>query len=236
MCRTLLLLPPVLICACGMDALRVEGTGEAVTKVVPVAMLNGITLSGSMDVTVVRGDTQRVEIKAQPELIDLVKTKVDNGMWVITTEKDYRTNKGFEVRLTVPMLNSVIVNGSGSVSSEEVYNTGKTHLEITGSGSIRIDTLRESLVEAWIEGSGGIHIGAGECRRLEARLGGSGELIAPDLCATNMTTVIPGSGSVTVDILDSLTADIRGSGGVRYRGRPVVISRSTGSGSLTALP
>ncbi len=231
-----LFLPAASILGCGTGSSTVEGTGEAVTQVLPVALLNAITVEGSMDVIVERGDTQRVEVIAQPGIIGLVKTKVDNGMWWITTSKDYTTDKGFTVRLTVPMLNTVIVRGSGSVTSEEVYNTGKTHLEIGGSGNIRIDTLRETLVEAWIDGSGGIRIGSGECATLDARISGSGAIQAQELCATKAHVSIPGSGEMHIDVLDSLMVDVSGSGDVRYRGTPVVISSSSGSGTITAIP
>lgn len=225
----------MLVAACSTGLSRVEGTGEPVTRVVPVAMLNGITVEGSMDVIVVRGDTQRVEVTAQPELIDLLKTKVDNGMWVVTTTTDYRTDKTFIVRLTVPMLNSVIVEGSGSVTSEQVYNTGKTHLAVTGSGSIAIDTLHEGLLEVRIEGSGSVSVN-GTCRELELTGQGSGDLRALGLAANEAEITLEGSGSAELTVISGLEATLSGSGSLRYRGKPEVSTRIEGSGSVTALP
>ncbi len=225
----------LLITACGTGLSRVEGTGEPVTKVVPVAMLSGITVDGSMDVIVVRGDTQRVEVTAQPELIDLLKTKVDNGMWEVTTTADFRTDKGFIVRLTVPMLNSVIVEGSGSVTSEQVYNTGKTHLAVKGSGSIAIDTLHEGLLEVIIEGSGSISVN-GTCRELELTGQGSGDLKALGLAANEADIDLHGSGGAEVTVISGLEATLSGSGSLRYRGKPEASTTVEGSGSVIALP
>lgn len=205
------------------------------TRVVPVAMLNGITVEGSLDVIVVRGDTQRVEVTAQPELIDLLKTKVDNGMWEVTTTTEYRTDKAFIVRLTVPMLNSVIVEGSGSVQSEQVYNTGKTHLAVTGSGSISIDTLHEGLLEVLIEGSGSVSVN-GTCRELELTGRGSGDLRALGLAANEAEITLEGSGCAELTVISGLEATLSGSGSLRYRGKPEVSTRIEGGGSVTALP
>ena len=213
-----------------------EGTGETITQEIPVAMLNAIEVEGSMDVTVLRGDTQKVEVTAQPELIDLIRTKVDNGVWKIGTMKGYSSDREFTVRITVPALNTVILEGSGDVTTEGVYNTGKTHLANRGSGQIRIDTLRESLLEVLSEGSGDIVIGSGECREMNVRLTGSGGLRAGDLCATHAKAELSGSGTMVIDVLDTLTANLTGSGDLRYRGAPVVISNAVGSGSLIAMP
>lgn len=228
-------MPALLFAGCIGDTAPVIGTGEPVTREIPVAMLNGITLEGSMDVTVVRGDTQRVEVTAQPELIDLVKTKVDNGMWKVTTTSDYKSDREFTVRLTLPMLNTVIIEGSGNVMSGQVFNTGKTHLAVKGSGSIAIDTLHEGLLEAVIDGSGSISVN-GTCRELELTSEGSGGLHALGLAANEAELNLRGSGSAEVTVISSLEAELSGSGGLRYRGKPEVSTKVTGSGSVTALP
>lgn len=205
------------------------------TRVVPVAMLNAIVVEGSTDVTVVRGDTQRVEVTGQSELIDLIKTKVDNGVWEITTTRCFSTDREFTVRLTLPMLNSVITEGSGNVTSEEVFNTGKTHLAIKGSGNIAIDTLHEGLLEVVIEGSGSVSVN-GTCRELEFLSKGSGDLRALGLAANAAEIELKGSGSAELTAISELEADLTGSGSLHYKGKPEVSTKVEGSGSVTALP
>ncbi len=228
---------PLMLCGigCGMAGDCVEGSGEPVTREIPVAMINAIVVEGSTDVTVVRGDTQRVEITGQPGLIDLIKTKVDNGVWEIRTTKCYSTDRAFSVRLTVPMLNSVVVEGSGNVSSEEVFNTGKTHLAIKGSGSIAIDTLHEGLLEVVMDGSGSVSVN-GTCRELEYTSNGSGDLHALGLAANEADIELKGSGSAELTAISALNAEISGSGSLRYKGKPEVSSSINGSGSVIALP
>jgi Putative auto-transporter adhesin, head GIN domain len=231
----ILAVPIMLLAACNGGLPEVSGTGEPVTRPIIVSRLSGITVEGSMDVRVMRGDTQRVEITGQPELIDLVKTKVDNGMWHISTTKSYTTDKHFVVHLTVPMLNSVVIKGSGDVVSEGVYNTGKTYLAVLGSGSIAIDTLNEGLLEMLIEGSGSIGVN-GTCRELELTSNGSGSLNALGLVANEAEISLEGSGSAEVTVISSLEARLTSSGSLRYRGKPEMDTKVEGSGSVTALP
>lgn len=222
----------VVAMGCNGKTATIRGSGEPVTRTIPVSRLNGIRVSGPMDVVVTAGDTQHVEVTAQPELIDLVRLRVDNGLWNVTTSRPFSSSKEFTVHLTVPNLNAIIVDGSGDVTSEPVFNSGKTRLEVNGSGSIRVDTLYETLAEAWITGSGDIVL-RGECAMLDARLTGSGDLEGRDLCATNTTADLSGSGEMTVDALDTLRVRISGSGNLRYRGNAFVAERSiTGSGTL----
>ena len=233
---TAIMLPALLLgIGCGMGTDCVKGTGNVITRVVPVAMVNAIVVEGSTDVTVIRGNEQRVEITGQPELIDLIKTKVDNGVWEISTTECYSTDREFSVRLTVPMLNSVITEGSGSVTSEQVFNTGKTHLAIKGSGSIAIDTLYEGLLEVLVEGSGSISV-FGTCRELDLTSNGSGDFHALGLAANEAQIELEGSGSAEFTAISELEARITGSGSLRYRGKPEVSTKVEGSGSITALP
>ncbi len=226
-------LPFLLLAGCGLDP-TVRGTGEPVTRKITVAMLNGITLQGSMDVIVTKGDTQRVEITAQPNLIDLVKTKVDNGMWDITTAPGYSTDRDFIVHLTVPMLNTVINEGSGGISCGQVFNTGKTHLAVNGSGSIAIDTLHEGLLEVLIHGSGSVRVD-GTARELQVDGRGSGDLRAFGLAANEAEITLDGSGGVELTAISSLEARLSGSGSLRYKGKPEVDASVEGSGSVTAV-
>ncbi len=221
-----------LLAGCGTDRTPVIGTGDPQTRTIPVSRLSGIQVSGPIDVEVTAGDTQHVEVTAQRELIDLVKLKVDNGLWRITTGRPFITDKQFTVHLTVPGLNTIIVDGSGNVTSEPVFNSGKTHLEVNGSGGIAIDTLYEKLAEAWITGSGSIRL-LGECDRLDARLSGSGDLMGRELCVKEADVELSGSGTMRVDVLDTLRARISGSGDLHVRGTPFIAERDlTGSGTI----
>lgn len=225
-----------LLAACSGGGIPVQSTGEPVTRTLPVSRLNGIRVSGPMEVVVTAGDTQHVEVTAQAELIDLLELKVDNGLWNITTRKDFSSREVFRVHLTVPMLNAIIVDGSGDVTCEPVFHSGKTHLEVNGSGDIRIDTLYEELAEVWIAGSGDVHL-RGECDQLDARLSGSGDLRGRDLCVLHTQADLSGSGDMTIDALDTLRVRISGSGNLGYRGDPVIAERSiSGSGTLGSIP
>lgn len=227
---------PLILGGCGIDrAGCVTGTGDPIERVVPVAMFNGIVVEGSTDVEVVRGDTQQVLVIAQPELIDLLKTRVEGGVWTITTTRCHNSTEGIRLRLTVPMLNSVIVQGSGNVVSEQVFNTGKTHLGIEGSGSIAIDTLHEGLLDIAVEGSGSIAL-HGTCRELRYTSNGSGDLKAPGLVANSAEMELNGSGNAEVTVISTLNAELSGSGTLRYRGTPEVNTHLEGSGSVIAVP
>lgn len=231
----LMVFPLVIGVACGVGTSSVKGTGEPVTREIPVAMLNGITVDDAIDVIVLRGDTQRVRVRAQADLIGLVKTKVDNGMWEIATTQSYSTDREFTIELTVPMLNSVIVAGSGDVRSEEVFNTGKTHLAVMGSGGLVIDTIHEGLLDVLIEGSGSVSV-IGTCRELELRSTGSGSFNALGLAVNEAEMTLEGSGGAEITAITRIDAEIRGSGGLRYKGKPEMRTTVEGSGSVTPLP
>jgi len=70
---------------------------------------------------------------------------------------------------------------------------------------------------------------------MEARISGSGKILAEDFQVSECSVMISGSGNCTVGVSDELDAKISGSGNVYYRGNPEINSATSGSGSVKSL-
>jgi hypothetical protein len=66
-------------------------------------------------------------------------------------------------------------------------------------------------------------------------LSGSGEYRAEGVDSATAEARITGSGSMTIQVRDRLSAHISGSGSVRYAGNPKVDTSVTGSGRVRPL-
>jgi hypothetical protein len=212
----------------------VKGVGAVVKKPLTVDAFHGINLEGSMDVVLTQGATQSVEVEAQANLIELIETKVVNGVWEISTKDGYSTYKAFTVRITVPVIDKVQVDGSGDVTSNGTFSSDAMELYLAGSGNITI-AFNSKKTEASIDGSGDMVL-SGSTTTLAVAIAGSGDVDAKGLKAADATVSIEGSGDVVLDASQSLEASIAGSGDISYRGAPARISRNVmGSGEVRPL-
>ncbi len=222
----------LLLSSCAVDC--VTGTGAPVVRTLQVPAFTGILVDGALDVHVTRGSTASVTVEGQAELVDLVATEVRNGTWRIYTSKCYSTDAQFVVRIQVPQMDRIELKGSGQVRADSVLSGPKAFLLVKGSGDITVNELHVKQLMVSLRGSGDIAV-SGTAERFDAELEGSGDIQAQDLAAAQAEIVVQGSGDATITAIKDLDASILGSGNIRYRGQPKVISRIEGSGMVTPI-
>lgn len=211
----------------------VGGGGPVVSRDVEIDDVSSVELASSGDLTVRRGDTPSLTVRAPEGTQDRLVSEVRDGVLVL----DARGSFGFqdlgdvEYELVVGELQQVLISGSGDVTGSDV--TGEElRVLISGSGSVEIDGLDADEVAASVDGSGDVDLSG---RTATARFGidGSGGIEAEDLRADEVEASIGGSGSIEVHAARRLDASIGGSGSVTYSGDPEVTSQVDGSGDVT---
>ena len=213
----------------------VDGKGPRVEKDLQLDDFNGIRLTFSADVYLTPGRSQSVRVSAQQNIIDLLETEVDNGIWKIDTEENIDDHSKIKIYITVPEMDYVKLSGSGNIYTEGLFeNNGKAvEVGVSGSGDLQFRTNARSLSAA-ISGSGDIEL-KGSTDDISIRVSGSGDIDAIDLTARNCEVRISGSGNAKVHATQDLNVRVSGSGDVYYRGRPNVQSRISGSGDLESV-
>ena len=214
-----------LVALTGLSAqkwLGIRGEGPVVKKDLSISGFDQLGLAISADVFVNQGATTKVTVEGQANLIDNLVTEVKNGKWTIK----------FRDNVTMPNVSSLGISGSGDIVVENGLRTGDLGLHISGSGSIKVPSLQGSGVEAHISGSGSVIL-SGQAQKLEIHISGSGDVDALGLNASACAVHVSGSGDCTVDVKEALDVHIRGSGNVRYKGQPRLMSKVSGSGSVS---
>jgi len=202
-------LPPGRVLAAWFD--QVKGTGDVATQQRTVGSFTRVVVKGSIDVAVTVGKPQSVAVEAQPNIAEIVETKVDGGALVVSTTKSYSTNKKATVRVAMPALAGV---------------------ELNGSSNLAVDGARGASLELALSGSGDIRA-AGSVDKLTYSCSGSGSADLRKLQAKTADVTISGSGDVKVAAADALTVTISGSGDVVYYGSPRLSQKIRGSGSVS---
>jgi hypothetical protein len=190
-----------------------HGSGITATETRDTGPFSRIEIAGSTDVEAVVGDSATtVTVTADDNLVGSVTTEVRSGTLRVSLKNgSYSFDVSPIVRVTVPELTSVTVSGSADARVRGLDGES-FHSVIQGSGNVRAE---------------------GRVDVLEATIRGSGDLELDGLEAREAHVEIAGSGDASVRATGKLTAEVKGSGDVVYRGDPEQVSKSVhGSGSI----
>jgi len=215
---------------------RVNGNGDIATEARDTGAFDGIALTGGFNVLIRQGAGNKVEIKADRNLLPLIETRVIDGSkgrtLEISPKKGVNVHSATNPSLTIemPALRSISVAGSGTVKVEAMKTAG-VDASIAGSGDIRFAGLDAERLGMKVSGSGDI-VAAGRCASAQVTIAGSGDVKAADLVAEDVKVSIAGSGDAQVNATRRLNVSIAGSGDVKYAGSPEISSSVAGSGKV----
>jgi len=193
----------------------IRGEGPKVTKTLDLDEITELGVSIGANVYLTQGNKQKVEVKAQQNIIDLLDREVRGGKWRVRLEKgtNLKNHDGIDIYMTISTIEELSVAGSGSIIGKTKFNN--------------LDDLEVS-----IAGSGDVDL-SGSGDDLEVSVAGSGDVDMAGFVVDNCEVSIAGSGDCEVNVSGSLKVSIAGSGDVKYKGNPDKVKSSiAGSGDV----
>lgn len=189
----------------------VRGSGVRKTEKRDLPAFTSIETTGAFEVTVTCQKPASFEIEADDNILPLVETEVKGGVLRVTTKKNYRSNGGIEVRITVPNLDSV---------------------RSTGAGKFRVSDLKNDNFEIHSTGAAQVSV-SGQSKSVTISSTGAGKIDAHNLRAQTAEVRVTGAASVEVNAGDELDVTVSGAGRVTYSGNPRVTKHVSGAGQVT---
>lgn len=190
----------------------INGEGSVVTKTLKLDNFNEIGLAVVGEVYLSKGNTQKVTVKGQANIIDNLKTEVKDGEWDIEFDQKARNYEKLIFYITVPDIERLSIAGSGSIKGEDAFdNLDRLDLAIAGSGDIEF---------------------SGSARNVSVSIAGSGNVKVENLKTEDCKVDIAGNGDCSIEVTDALSVSIAGSGDVKYKGSPRLSTSIAGSGRV----
>ncbi|NND76893.1 MAG: DUF2807 domain-containing protein [Flavobacteriales bacterium] len=210
----------------------IKGEGKTVEKEISLDDLSYLSVTSAVDVELSQGP-QKVVAVGQANIIELLNRNVKGGHWTIDFTDKICWSTNFSVKVTLPSLEGVNINGSGDVRGNSVFSGESLDVFINGSGDVdlQVDMLQ---VVTKINGSGDVKL-VGEAEKHSVSINGSGDVSSLDMHTMNSSVSIHGSGDVRVHAEKSLKVQVEGSGDVHYKGNPEVSSKIQGSGEIHSI-
>lgn len=214
---------------------EIVGEGDVVTQTLSVANFTGIDLASLPNVTVKQGATQEVKATGHSNIIEKIKTDVNNNVWKIDLQEGTYNNINLSIEITVPNINTVIASGSGNIVVEDFENQNALTLAVSSTGNITLNKF-EGITELSPVISSAGNITANEdistLQTLNITASSNGNYNGFALSADNCTVTASSNGKVELTANTTLNVTISGNGNVYYKGSPSITQNVTGNGQL----
>jgi hypothetical protein len=248
---------PLLMSSCNPFHM-IRGDGTLVTQTLTLDDYDVIEANRLIKVTYVQlEDAPTLTVTTDQNIMEKYIFRVKDSKLQIKPKEEYKHANFFPTQFTVAThskgLRKVDLAGSVTFDLDSPFTGDDLEINLAGSGTINlndqvtiheldVDLAGSSTFNAFnlngkdfdgdVAGSGKINLG-GSMEKATFDIAGSGTVRAFDLQVEDMKCNIAGSGDIEISVSNSISADVAGSGRIKYKGDPQTIRKEVaGSGSI----
>ena len=208
----LILLLPLLVAGCHHGRFSgIQGNGKRELQKRQVPQFTSISTNGAFTVEITCQKDLSLEIEGDENVLGFVKSEVSSNILRLENSQSYSVSEPIMVRISVPNLEGLAVNGAGHITVKGMNNE-KFEIDSNGAPTITV---------------------AGKTKMVDVSASGAGKVDAQNLHATRAVVDARGVAKVDVDVSDQLDVEISGPSSVTYNGNPTVNKNLHGPGKLT---
>lgn len=163
----------------------------------------GVQAQGFVNVYLIKGTSQHIEIVAEENLHEHIITKVKNGVLLLSTEGNIRTSKEIRINVTYKELNTITSSGSTNVYVESELSDNKITLTASGASNIVTSSIYTEHTNIKSSGSANIKINS-FVNSKNVNLDGSGASNINTQSIESVNLLLSTSGSSRINIKNTL--------------------------------
>jgi len=227
----------MLVCA---SAITLAGcsAGPTVTEERDVNGVESVSMSGIGRLEIEQGPSESLEVEGPERIVEALKTRMEGSELRIEYDAGFLsglwgTGREPVIRLTVEDLSRVDLSGAGSIEVDSL-TTDSFELEVSGAGNAAIDDLQATRLKCTLSGAGNFEV-SGQVFEQNVDLSGAGSFQAADLRSSRADIEVSGAGSAKLWVTQELDLRLSGAGDIEYWGNPRVNQDVSGAGSIESL-
>lgn len=206
-----------------------------------VSGFSKIELSDNIDLVLIQGDTEKIEICGPQNILPNIQTVVTGDLLTIANVGECRWLRSPDEKVTVKLyfkkIYSFDYKGSGNVTNEDTIRMEYLRFDSeTGAGNIDL-TVDVGLLGAVILKENASMIFHGKAGQCETYTNARGILNLSDMQVNNMNIIYSGLADTHINVSGSIQAYVRYKGNVYCKGNPTIIRQEYfSSGRLIMIP
>jgi len=178
----------------------------------------GVKAGDAFNIEITQGETNSVNVDAPENVQAQIKTELKEGILVISSEGNIKSDKPIIIAIGIKSLNSLDISGSADVNSKNQLTISNLMIESSGAGDVHLD-VKGGDIKTKISGAGDVTL-KGNIQNLDATISGAGSLKATALETDKAKVKVSGAGNAKVNVKQSIDADVSGAGDIIYKGNP----------------
>lgn len=223
-----LVLPAILLSACVVNIQdSITGNGNVTKQVRDVPEFTGIKVSSGIDVILTQGEPQKIEVEADENLQDWIRTDVSGSVLNVHTEKSIRLAKTKKVYVTCKTLDKIEISSAGDLTAVTPFKADQLDIEMSSAGDLRLE-VEANAIDITISSAGNANL-KGKTGSLRADLSSAGDLNAFDLEAKKGNISVSSAGSARVFVTEEASFRSSSAGDIDYKGEPRISEIHTSS-------
>lgn len=190
-----------------------KGSGVMASEVRDARGFSAIDVGGVFQVEVTAQKDFELEVEADDNLLQYIKTEVHGNTLQISTDKRLSPSGPIRIRISAPNIDEMEVSGAANVTVNELKNASLT-VDASGASKIKLN---------------------GETSKLAVDVSGATNVNADNL--KSETAVVEASGASHVDVhaTGTLKANASGASKIVYAGSPASVQKTdSGASKITA--
>ena len=218
----------VLLGGCRLFGIR--GNGNVINVDRPVAAFDRIEVSGYYKVLLVRGTKEALSVEADENLMEHIRTRVENGTLVIDADRTMRHSKSLKIFITFVNLKGIELNGAVNIYNESELTLDDLDINLSGAaeGKMALNVRKLDL-----EMSGGSKFElTGKADDVNINASGAVHLYSIEMEIQRMRLELSGAGLAEVNVKEKLDTDISGASKIWYKGNPQLTQHVSGAASI----
>ena len=188
-----------------------KGSGNVASERREVSDFSKIDVSHVFQVEITAQSEYAVEVEADDNLLQFIKTEVRGDTLHIGLDERVKTGNPMRIRVSAPDIDRIEASGASRVN---VSNLKNSELAIDTSGASKINV-------------------AGETGNLIVDVSGASQLELGNLSAGTANVDASGASHVNVNVVNELIADASGASRISYTGSPKVQKSTSGASSVS---
>lgn len=187
----------------------VKGSGNTATDARNASGFKGVDVGGVFQVEITAQKEFGVEVEADDNLLQYIKTDVRNGVLYIETSKKIAPIGPIRVRVNAPEIEHLDVSGVANVTANDI-KASEFGIDSSGASKVKV---------------------SGEAGTLTVDVSGATKIDAENFQVGDANIDASGASGVTLNVSGELKADASGASKILYTGTPSRVVKSTSGGS-----
>ena len=175
----------------------IKASGDVITKSFDFKDFDTIEINGGADVTFTQAEAYDVTVKAQESVFDWLDYKVEGTKLILQTidKKSIRADV-FEISVSAPELNKVVVNGASDLNINGLRIDGDLDVQVNGAGDLDFDQIACDSFTVQVNGAADAKLSSIDIRKkLKVQVNGAGD-VDIDGNAQDVSLDVNGAGDI----------------------------------------